>query len=73
VSRFAVGDYLSPPRELPSMPRMPPIIIHTIAPIMSMQGTAISRKLTFAPAMETMTASAKMATQPHIIFIEFLM
>lgn len=70
MSRFAVGDYLSPPRELPPMP---PIIIHTIAPIMSMQGTAISRKLTFAPAMETMTASAKMATQPHIIFIEFLM
>ena len=58
------------PREPPPMPR---IIIHIIAPIMSMQGIKNNAKASFAPLAASMTMSAISKPQPHISFIECLM
>ena len=52
---------------------MPRIIIHTIAPIISMQGSANRAYAMFAPASERTTTATMMAAQPHIIFIECFM
>jgi hypothetical protein len=61
-------------RSLPREPeRIPPIIIHTIAPIMSTHGSANRRKPAFATERERMITSARSATQPHIMFIECFM
>lgn len=63
----AVAPYLFP---RPPKPPMPPTIIHTITPIMSMQGIRKSRKAGFAKATERTTARSTIAVHIHIVFFE---